>query len=81
LPVPVIVQILQSLVVVAIAPLYAGVMARAEAVVESKRGPSVRDFLPQLDTLVTKGLIVLDPVEAVRVSAAQSPPPARRRGR
>lgn len=41
----------------------------------------IRDFLPQLDTLVTKGLIVLDPVEAVRVSAAQSPPPARRRGR
>ncbi|HUZ24576.1 MAG TPA: DUF190 domain-containing protein [Streptosporangiaceae bacterium] len=41
----------------------------------------IRDFLPQLDTLVTKGLVVLDPVEAACLSAAQSRPPARRRGR
>ena len=34
-------QILQSVFVLAGAPLYAGVLARAEAVVASKRGPSV----------------------------------------
>ena len=34
-------QVLQSLVVLLGAPLYAGVLARAEAIVESKRGPSV----------------------------------------
>ena len=35
------IQVLQSLVVVVFAPLYAGVITRAEAVVGSKRGPSV----------------------------------------
>ena len=35
------IQVLQSLVVVLFAPLYAGVVTRAEAVVASKRGPSV----------------------------------------
>lgn len=38
--VPELIQVLQSLVVLAFAPLYAGVLARAEAVVASKRGPS-----------------------------------------
>ncbi|MHB2022239.1 MAG: respiratory chain complex I subunit 1 family protein, partial [Mycobacteriales bacterium] len=39
--VPVVLQILQSATVVLLAPLYAGVIARAEAIVASKRGPSV----------------------------------------
>lgn len=34
-------QVLQSAVVLGLAPLYSGAMARAEAVVASKRGPSV----------------------------------------
>lgn len=37
----VILQVVQSLVVLALAPLYAGVLARAEAVVASKHGPSI----------------------------------------
>jgi formate hydrogenlyase subunit 4 len=37
----VILQILQSVVVLAAAPLYSGTLARAEAIVASKRGPSV----------------------------------------
>jgi len=37
----VLLQILQSLVVIALAPLYSGTLARAEAIVASKRGPSV----------------------------------------
>ena len=35
------IQVLQSLVVLALAPPYAGVLIRAEAIVASKRGPSV----------------------------------------
>ena len=42
--IPWVIQVLQSLVVLTLAPLYAGVLARAEAVVGSKRGPSVRRF-------------------------------------
>ena len=34
-------QILQSIVVLAVSPLYSGVLARAEAIVASKRGPSI----------------------------------------
>jgi formate hydrogenlyase subunit 4 len=37
----VLLQILQTLVVLGLAPLYTGVLARAEAVVASKRGPSI----------------------------------------
>lgn len=38
---PVGLQILQSAVVVGLSPLYSGGMTRAEAVVASKRGPSI----------------------------------------
>jgi formate hydrogenlyase subunit 4 len=45
-------QVLQSLVVLAVSPLYSGVLTRAEAVVASKRGPSIlqpyRDLLKWL---------------------------------
>ena len=41
------IQILQSATVVAFAPLYTGTMARAEAMIASKRGPSV--FQPYRD--------------------------------
>ncbi|BBZ50207.1 NADH-quinone oxidoreductase subunit H [Mycobacterium heidelbergense] len=37
----VLLQSLQSVVVIALAPLYSGALARAEAIVASKRGPSV----------------------------------------
>jgi formate hydrogenlyase subunit 4 len=45
-------QVLQSAVVLFLSPLYVGVLARAEAVVQSKRGPSIlqpyRDLAKQL---------------------------------
>jgi len=48
-------QILQSLVVLLGAPLYAGALARAEAIVESKRGPSVLQPYRDLAKLLRKG--------------------------
>jgi formate hydrogenlyase subunit 4 len=43
----VVLQFMQSLVVLLLAPAYAGFLARAEAIVESRRGPSV--FQPYYD--------------------------------
>jgi formate hydrogenlyase subunit 4 len=57
---PWIVQILQSFVVLAAAPLYAGALAKAEAIVESKRGPSVVQPYRDLAKLLRKGSIVSD---------------------
>jgi formate hydrogenlyase subunit 4 len=48
-------QLLQSAVVVVLAPLYAGVLARAEAVVQCKRGPSVWQPYRDLHKLLRKG--------------------------
>ena len=48
-------QILQSAVVLVLAPLYAGVMTRAEAIVQSKRGPSVLQPYRDLRKLLRKG--------------------------
>ncbi len=48
-------QILQTTVVVVAAPLYAGVLARAEAIVQSKRGPSVLQPYRDLAKLLRKG--------------------------
>ncbi len=53
--VPVLIQALQSLVVLAGAPLYAGVLARAEAVVASRRGPSLLQPYRDLRKLLGKG--------------------------
>ncbi|MCL4413610.1 MAG: NADH-quinone oxidoreductase subunit H [Actinobacteria bacterium] len=53
-------QVLQSLVVVALAPLYVGAMARAEAIVSSKRGPSVLQPYYDLAKLLRKGAAVSD---------------------
>ncbi len=53
-------QVLQSLVVLLGAPLYAGVLARAEAVVESKRGPSVLQPYRDLAKLLRKGSATSD---------------------
>jgi formate hydrogenlyase subunit 4 len=53
-------QILQSLVVLLGAPLYAGVLARAEAIVESKRGPSVLQPYRDLAKLLRKGSATSD---------------------
>ena len=52
---PFLIQVLQSLVVLCLAPLYAGVIARAEAVVASKRGPSVLQPYRDLAKLLRKG--------------------------
>jgi formate hydrogenlyase subunit 4 len=52
--IPVLIQVLQSLVVLTLAPLYAGVLARAEAVVGSKRGPSVLQPYRDLAKLLRK---------------------------
>ncbi len=54
----VIAQVLQSLVVLCGAPLYAGVLARAEAIVESKRGPSILQPYRDLAKLLRKGSAV-----------------------
>lgn len=58
--VPVLIQVLQSLVVLAAAPLYAGVLARAEAVVASRRGPSVLQPYRDLRKLLGKGSAISD---------------------
>jgi formate hydrogenlyase subunit 4 len=60
LSVPVLIQVLQSLVVLAGAPLYAGVLARAEAVVASRRGPSVLQPYRDLRKLLRKGSAISD---------------------
>ena len=57
---PVLVQILQSLTVLAFAPLYAGVLSRAEAMVASRRGPSVLQPYRDLAKLLRKGSVVSD---------------------
>jgi len=54
------IQVLQSLVVVVFAPLYAGVITRAEAVVGSKRGPSVLQPYRDLAKLLRKGSAISD---------------------
>ena len=58
--IPVLVQVLQSLVVLILAPLYSGVLARAEAVVGSKRGPSVLQPYRDLAKLLRKGSVISD---------------------
>ena len=58
--VPILIQVLQSLVVLAAAPLYAGVLARAEAVVASKRGPSILQPYRDLGKLLRKGSVISD---------------------
>ena len=58
--VPVVVQVLQSLVVLLLSPLYVSVLARAEAIVGSKRGPSVLQPYRDLAKLLRKGSAVSD---------------------
>jgi len=54
------IQVLQSLVVLLAAPLYAGVITRAEAMVTSRRGPSVLQPYRDLAKLLRKGSAVSD---------------------
>jgi formate hydrogenlyase subunit 4 len=53
-------QVLQSAVVLLVAPLYAGVLTRAEAIVQSKRGPSVLQPYRDLAKLLRKGSAISD---------------------
>ena len=53
-------QVLQSAVVLFLAPLYAGVLARAEAIVQCKRGPSVLQPYRDLRKLLRKGSAISD---------------------
>ena len=53
-------QVLQSAVVVLGGPLYTGAMARAEAIVASKRGPSVFQPYRDLAKLLRKGSATSD---------------------
>jgi formate hydrogenlyase subunit 4 len=55
-----IIQGLQSLVVLVLAPLYAGVITRAEAMVTSRRGPSVLQPYRDLVKLLRKGSAISD---------------------
>lgn len=57
---PYVIQVLQSLVVFACAPLYAGAIARASAIVGSKRGPSVLQPYRDLAKLLRKGSAISD---------------------
>jgi formate hydrogenlyase subunit 4 len=57
---PVALQVLQSAVVVTVAPGYSGVMARAESIVASKRGPSIWQPYRDLAKLLRKGAVVSD---------------------
>jgi formate hydrogenlyase subunit 4 len=52
--VQIVLQVVQSVVVLALAPLYSGAIARAEAVVQSKRGPSVLQPYRDLAKLLRK---------------------------
>src|ERR1700728_1544395 len=58
--VAVLTQVLQSLVVLVFAPLYAGCLSRAEAVVASKRGPSIFQPYRDLAKLLRKGSAISD---------------------
>ncbi len=51
-------QALQTLVVLAAAPLYAGLISRAEAVVQSKHGPSIWQPYRDLSKLLGKGRVI-----------------------
>lgn len=62
-------QVLQSAVVVFGAPLYTGAMARAEAIVASKRGPSVIQPYRDLAKLLRKGSATSDQASWVFGSA------------
>ena len=53
-------QVIQSLVVLFGAPLYAGALARAEAIVQCKRGPSVLQPYRDLSKLLRKGSAISD---------------------
>lgn len=53
--VPILLQILQSLVVLVFAPLYAGIITKAEAIVSSKHGPSIVQPYYDLIKLFRKG--------------------------
>lgn len=67
--VPIALQVLQSLVVLVFAPLYAGVMSRAEAVVASKRGPSVLQPYRDLAKWLRKSSVISDQASWVFRSA------------
>ncbi|HVX56601.1 MAG TPA: NADH-quinone oxidoreductase subunit H, partial [Candidatus Saccharimonadales bacterium] len=56
----IILQVLQSLVVLTLAPLYSGALARAEAIVASKRGPSVLQPYWDLAKWLRKSSVVSD---------------------
>ncbi len=56
----ILIQVLQSLVVLGLAPLYAGVLTRAEAVLASRRGPSVVQPYRDLAKLLHKGSVISD---------------------
>ncbi len=53
--IPVTLQVVQGAVVLFLSPLYSGVLARAEAIVQSKRGPSVLQPYRDLTKLFRKG--------------------------
>jgi formate hydrogenlyase subunit 4 len=63
------IQVLQSLVVVTLAPLYAGAITRAEAIVGSKRGPSIIQPYRDLAKLLRKGSAYSDQASWVLRSA------------
>ena len=69
-------QIIQSAVVLLAAPLYAGVLARAEAIVQSKRGPSVLQPYRDLRKLLRKGSAIWTRPPGCSAARRSSPSPA-----
>ncbi|MGC2169407.1 MAG: NADH-quinone oxidoreductase subunit H [Acidimicrobiales bacterium] len=62
-------QILQSLTVLILAPLYAGVLAKAEARIASRRGPSIFQPYRDIAKLLRKGETVSDQSSFVFMAA------------
>ena len=62
-------QAVQTLVVIVFAPLYAGVLTRAEAMVASKRGPSIFQPYFDLGKLFRKGSTISDQASWVFVGS------------
>ncbi len=66
---PYLLQILQTLLILAISPLYVGVIARGAAILQSKRGPSVLQPYRDLRKWLRKGVVRSEYASPVFVAA------------
>ena len=66
---PYLLQILQTLLILAVSPLYVGVIARGAAILQSKRGPSVLQPYHDLRKWLRKGVVRSEHASPVFVAA------------